>query len=562
MALNTKLNLNDGKVSQQQNDTLSLSGNTRFGKIQYITGMTGGYNSKTITDVSFVTGLTTTLQNEILALSAQTNGVETVSRTIYITTGGSDSSGDGSIGNPYASFLKAIQSIKPIINDSIIITIDVGSGTYTVDFNAIQEHYRNLVFLPNSGLIVSGKYRNVVTGITMTSSGGTIPFVYKINGATFTPNEHNGRWLYASASSFYPIAYNTTTNVNTTVYATGGIAIVENTVNFNVTGSGYIKLNTDYPSNNSNSLEFDNINFSYGGSISILSNNYIDIKWCKFTATSVAINKECVRVNLWGCYLYLSSTGLNYGCRQFQLRRTVIVKSGTLGGVGITAPSNEVTIGLLTDGGVYLYNFSTGLQIRDSVVPARTGTAAFVFDNCTSAIAFSNNVNIYISNPCYVYNTVTNLLNNYETLVGNYHVDILSYFGTPTNLLSAGALVNGYVNISKNSTINLPGIYSEYLGKTSATLANNSSGSIQVGDITQNKSVFIKYTITRSTSVEQGTIIFDSVSDTNISIVSEFDDCGVTFGKQISGNAMNLTWATTNTGSAATFSYVIERIMV
>jgi hypothetical protein len=36
----------------------------------------------------------------------------------------------------------------------------------------------------------------------------------------------------------------------------------------------------------------------------------------------------------------------------------------------------------------------------------------------------------------------------------------------------------------------------------------------------------------------------------------------VTFGKQISGNAMNLTWATTNTGSAATFSYVIERIMV
>jgi len=115
MALNTKLNLNDGKVSQQQNDTLSLSGNTRFGKIQYITGMTGGYNSKTITDVSFVTGLTTTLQNEILALSAQTNGVETVSRTIYITTGGSDSSGDGSIGNPYASFLKAIQSIKPIL---------------------------------------------------------------------------------------------------------------------------------------------------------------------------------------------------------------------------------------------------------------------------------------------------------------------------------------------------------------------------------------------------------------------------------------------------------------
>jgi hypothetical protein len=79
-------------------------------------------------------------------------------------------------------------------------------------------------------------------------------------------------------------------------------------------------------------------------------------------------------------------------------------------------------------------------------------------------------------------------------------------------------LVNGYVNISKNSTINLPGIYSEYLGKTSATLANNSSGSIQVGDITQNKSVFIKYTITRSTSVEQGTIIFDSVSDTTFQL--------------------------------------------
>ena len=42
-----------------------------------------------------------------------------------------------------------------------------------------------------------------------------------------------------------------------------------------------------------------------------------------------------------------------------------------------------------------------------------------------------------------------------------------------------------------------------------------------------------------------------------------FDDCGVTFGKNISGTDIQLTWATTNTGNDATLSIIeIRRSMI
>lgn len=56
---------------------------------------------------------------------------ESVSRTIYVATTGSDSVGNGASSAPYLTLLKALSTIKKIINPTVIITISVADGTYS-----------------------------------------------------------------------------------------------------------------------------------------------------------------------------------------------------------------------------------------------------------------------------------------------------------------------------------------------------------------------------------------------------------------------------------------------
>jgi hypothetical protein len=458
-----------------------------------LTGSTTG-----ITSLS--TAISSEISNRIFGDTSLTTAInipyteETISRTIYISTTGSDTTGDGSSGNTFASVLRAYQDVKTIINTGVTITIDVAAGTYNVDYSVIQKYYKNLVFLSNSGLIVNGKYQTIVSGLTIASSGSNTPYIYNVTGATFTTNEHAGRWLYASTTSMYPIVSNSATTINSTVGASSVNSIIENTVTFNIVNSdGTFSLMNGYTSNNTNTFEYNHINLSRpSGTLTIITDHFIDFKWLKITATGISINKICQRVNFYGAYMSCSSSGFNYGTSQCQLRRSAIIKTGTQSGVGITCPQNSQTIGLLTDGGVYLYNWSTGLQTREGIFTAATGNASFVFDTCITAIVISNNTNLYILNNCYIAGTVTNFISNFETLVGNYHINVNSLTGTATNLVSAGALVNGYVNPLTNSSIVISSVINNTLTiKSSSVIISGTTG---FSGLTYNSDISANYT--------------------------------------------------------------------
>jgi hypothetical protein len=144
----------------------------------------------------------------------------------------------------------------------------------------------------------------------------------------------------------------------------------------------------------------------------------------------------------------------------------------------------------------------------------------------------------------------------------NYYVGFTNaILGTPTNYLSSSLKPLGYINPAKNIAINIPGIYTEFETPATATLADNSTGTIQVGDTIQNKTITITYDIVRGGLHRTGVVTMTSKPGTDISDVPLFDDPGVTFTKTITGSAMILGWATTNTGIAATLNYQINRIM-
>jgi hypothetical protein len=60
-----------------------------------------------------------------------------------------------------------------------------------------------------------------------------------------------------------------------------------------------------------------------------------------------------------------------------------------------------------------------------------------------------------------------------------------------------------------------------------------------------------------------GTVYVTNKADTEISIISQFDDCGITFTKSISGTIINLGWSDgLADGNASVVTFNITRVMV
>lgn len=141
-----------------------------------------------------------------------TLGVEKTDREIYIETvgnGGSDISGDGSSGSPYATLTKAVSAIKQTI-DGATITMKIGTGSFNADTLLNELYKRNYV---NSGAIdIHGDSTAVVTGITLSNSVPINKFEYQ-SSQSFTYNQYRDYFATSNASSFFPISYTSDTIV-------------------------------------------------------------------------------------------------------------------------------------------------------------------------------------------------------------------------------------------------------------------------------------------------------------------------------------------------------------
>lgn len=147
-----------------------------------------------------------------LPLDYRNLAVETSNRTIYVATTGSDTTGDGSSGTPFASLLRALKDIKSNIARGITITIEMGTGTYTItDDDPYQSQFRRF----SGGAITikpaSGSEWSVAESGTMNTSAF---FKHTDTGKSWTTNEHRGNYLRnGAAGELFPIESNTATEI-------------------------------------------------------------------------------------------------------------------------------------------------------------------------------------------------------------------------------------------------------------------------------------------------------------------------------------------------------------
>ena len=113
-------------------------------------------------------------------------------------------------------------------------------------------------------------------------------------------------------------------------------------------------------------------------------------------------------------------------------------------------------------------------------------------------------------------------------------------------------------------------VYPEIERNLSATLANNATTNVIVGNKLQNKSITIKYLLTRSTGYRFGTfdIICDGTSvymspdaftDNLSAYVSE---TAIVFSTNVSSNEIRLAAVVNSNTYAATLTYSVERVMI
>jgi hypothetical protein len=74
-------------------------------------------------------------------LAAGAKGLISSSTTIYVATTGSDTTGTGLFGAPYATISKALSSIAgKLIASGVVVTVQVADGTYTVSSSIVIDH--------------------------------------------------------------------------------------------------------------------------------------------------------------------------------------------------------------------------------------------------------------------------------------------------------------------------------------------------------------------------------------------------------------------------------------
>jgi hypothetical protein len=290
-------------------------------------------------------------------------------------------------------------------------------------------------------------------------------------------------------------------------------------------------------------------------------------------------------------FKYVTTGQLNTGIGYLSLNK---VTSGTANScVGYSAGS-KLTTG--TQNIFFGYAAGTSLTEGDKNTIIGTSSGAALQDGDYNLYigyraGFSNvsgNNNIAIG-----YRPLYSSLGSYSIAIGdsagyNYNLSNRLYFGNETDSLRIAIYGNGLTrkmwlnyqtNLAQNSTINNLSIASTQdisdsidnfvkknaIPQYSSILANNSTDSISIGDMSYNRTIDIKYIIQRGTDYRYGTF---KVLNTGTSIL--FDpgdyfpatDIGVTLNgayQSGSSNIIKLKWTTTDTGTAATFIYDVTR---
>jgi len=244
---------------------------------------------------------------------------------------------------------------------------------------------------------------------------------------------------------------------------------------------------------------------------------------------------------------------------------SIINKLGTrMTGTAISLRDNSQITSMIISGFSEAWNFIADIYSVSKIGTASARTRIF-FKECNNIFTTASynayagicfNMEILVSYKCYYlfYNRGLAPIRCNITTVYNY---------TPfVNYYNPSSIVKSFVNAQIGTFISIPNIYPEYQQKQSVTLANNSTDSISIADLSYNRFVELKVNMVRGTDYQTKTLKLLNTGTTfnfvQLSDSIQMGDLGVRFdGVYQSGtsNILKLKWRTTNTGDAATLVY-------
>lgn len=297
-------------------------------------------------------------------------GVESSNITLYVETTGDDVTGDGSVGLPFATILRALQELNTHVN--IIVTIQIGAGAFDYDWDCANEFAR-LKLVLNSRIYINGVTPTVVeSGLTLTAQTNK-EWTYDVIGATFTADEHDEHWLF-DGNKYTPIIENGVDTIGSFLGCDGvgkSIYSLGTTVNFtdetfgfgaDVTG-GQVRM------------RYIILDFGTDAMKTTYASVYTILKECMVKADQMDVGYNYPEVNtlLNNVYLIAATTGAAFKSYFF----------------------NQIIHGLAircVNGAILGFNFVQGITHIDQLIVKNTDFAISVQNGC---LVFGNNVDAY-----------------------------------------------------------------------------------------------------------------------------------------------------------------------
>lgn len=482
----------------------------KFDSVQAIKYMEG---PDTIINFREARGLIKPVNDSLTSLK-NSLGYETVSRTIYISNNGSDSNDGTTMGTAFATLSKAFSTVKNNINQGVIITMQLDSGTYN-----ITDVFGRLSKFNGSGTIAfNGLMR--ATPITVATQSASSLWT-KINtyneSSSFTLTKSALKGLFAGTdlATMYPIIDNTTDSIEKINYSNQCTSIY--------TPKSFLVSTGNNTSNYSFKIQIlfslMGLNFS-NTKMTFLGYPYLEIKNCIIdNEASLSfgspgrfyLGRNCLNTISITLYPNVSTSGITYN--YFKPFNTVIASNMARINInGICAAysnyfeaphaqmSNCIGIFLNYNGGISENSsFTIGGKNLNFVIRLNSGNLTGQLQRSNSYL-FLDSVN-YIERVYDVGSRGINSIFNKKTILNSKGIvtsPLTDYISVPSvmNLYDYNGGIIAYV-----IGIHYPPIET----KLSSTCTYNASTTIPIASTTYNSAVEIKYSLTRGSSTYFGT---------------------------------------------------------
>ena len=486
---------------------------------------------------------------------------EPISRDIYLSNTGNDTTGDGTISNRWATINKALDSILTIV-DGVDVTIYLEAGTYNLT-NADRALISSLRMNNAKVKFVAETTTLVKSGYTLaTRSGEPLRYDVTDTGNTWTENQYRDL-LATDGSSFYPISYNSagtdTMVIDFLHHNKAGATEIRSydvTIHNSDNTSSFLEFVASCASNSE--IEFELIRFTSttGASMDFtnLSNIYMS---CKFEIPEFEIRSSYFSFS--NCLFVSTDTGLY-----------CIFNNNQDGGVN---DFNRIYV-RATSKSYSIYNQRATANYFDAVVESLYGINSLEgqFNACRVLKAYNADTAIYnsgrngkvlgnLDSTLMVYGT-SNVFNIVDKFGTNITFD--NYFdGDSANIFRFTSEIS-FLQPNKDYIIDIPVSWPEESSDVRFTINNNTAGHIQVGDTRFNKNVVVEYYFERGSLNGYGVISLSSNAGTELDRDESWkDDHLVAFAKEINGNEIRLTYDDTATpdGNNTVIIYSITRKM-